>query len=72
MCLVLTSRLFVSQVEEAERAYWAKYQRQMSEREVSFPKPFFVRPLQTNFSLNENQVGELARELNASNDPRKG
>lgn len=44
------------QVEEAERAYWAKYQRQMSEQEVTFPKPFFVRPLQANFSLNENQV----------------
>lgn len=44
------------QVEEAERAYWAKYQKQMSEAEVSYPKPFFIRPLQPNFSLNENQV----------------
>lgn len=44
------------QVEEAERAYWAKYQKQMSESEVSYPKPFFIRPLQPNFSLNENQV----------------
>lgn len=44
------------QVEEAERAYWAKYQKQASEQEVTYPKPFFIRPLQPSFSLNENQV----------------
>ncbi|XP_042888253.1 titin-like isoform X7 [Penaeus japonicus] len=56
-------------VEEAERAYWAKYQRQMSEREVSFPKPFFVRPLQTNFSLNENQALHMEANVEPKQDP---
>ncbi|ROT82072.1 I-connectin [Penaeus vannamei] len=56
-------------VEEAERAYWAKYQRQMSEREVSYPKPFFVRPLQTNFSLNENQALHMEANVEPKQDP---
>ncbi|KAK8746938.1 hypothetical protein OTU49_016904 [Cherax quadricarinatus] len=62
-------RAGLEKVEEAERAYWAKYQRQMSEREVTYPKPFFVRPLQTNFSLNENQALHMEANVEPKQDP---
>ncbi|KAK3888336.1 hypothetical protein Pcinc_007597 [Petrolisthes cinctipes] len=62
-------RAGLEKVEEAERAYWAKYQRQMSEQEVTYPKPFFVRPLQANFSLNENQALHMEGNVEPKKDP---
>ncbi|KAG7174092.1 Titin-like 20 [Homarus americanus] len=62
-------RAGLEKVEEAERAYWAKYQRQMSERDVTYPKPFFVRPLQTNFSLSENQALHMEANVEPKQDP---
>lgn len=57
------------QVEEAERAFWSKYQRQESEKEISYPKPVFIRPLQTNFSIIENQLLHMEANVEPKNDP---
>ena len=36
----------LEKVEQAENAYYAKYQRQPSVPDASFPKPLFIIPLQ--------------------------
>ncbi|KAG0723051.1 Titin [Chionoecetes opilio] len=62
-------RAGLEKVEEAERAYWAKYQKEASEAEVSFAKPFFTRPLQPSFSLNENQALHMEANVEPKQDP---
>ncbi|CAL4067925.1 unnamed protein product, partial [Meganyctiphanes norvegica] len=62
-------RAGLENVEAAERAYWAKYQRQMSEKDVTYPKPFFIRPLQPNFSIIENQTLQMEANVEPKNDP---
>ena len=49
----------LEKVQEAEQAYYAKYQRQTSEPDAAFPKPLFIIPLQVNGQLNETLSGKL-------------
>ncbi|KAA0201394.1 hypothetical protein HAZT_HAZT001733 [Hyalella azteca] len=59
----------LQKVEEAERAFWSKYQRQVSEKEITYPKPVFIRPLQPNFAIVENQLLHMEANVEPKNDP---
>ena len=57
-------------VHEAERAYYAKYQRQSSTPEASFPKPLFIIPLPEKFSPGEAQPLHMECHVEPKQDPK--
>ena len=57
-------------VHEAERAYYAKCQRQSSTPEASFPKPLFIIPLPEKFSPGEAQPLHMECHVEPKQDPK--
>ncbi|RXG68646.1 Titin, partial [Armadillidium vulgare] len=59
----------LEKVEEAERAFFNKKQRPPTEEEAAFLKPYFIRPLEANFSLMENQTLHMEANVEPKKDP---
>nr|CAD7404271.1 unnamed protein product [Timema cristinae] len=59
----------LEKVQEAEGAYLAKYQRQLSGPEAAYPKPVWTTPLAPEFKLGEAQPLHLEGQVEPKEDP---
>ncbi|GFY64285.1 titin [Trichonephila inaurata madagascariensis] len=60
----------LSKVREVEEMYLSKYQTHIEDKEMQYPKPYFVVPLQDKYTVNESEGIRLDCRVEPAADPK--
>ncbi|GIY11090.1 titin, partial [Caerostris extrusa] len=60
----------LSKVREVEQMYLSKYQTHIEDKEMQYPKPIFVVPLQDKYTVNESEGIRLDCRVEPAADPK--